>query len=506
MPIFDPAYWSANPIDQTLYQLLVWFGWIPIAIVLLWGFAQMWKNYRQGIYASKLPFILLAVNVPALTEQSPKALENFFSSLVGAKSTLLWKEVWMMGKFQPVFSLEIASTEGRIQFYVRTQARFRDMIEASIYAEYPEAEIDEVEDYTAFAPETYPNEQYDTWGAEFKLKKPDYLPIRTFEDFEDRVTQELKDPLGNILEHLAKMGPGEHFWIQFLIQPAENEWKEAGLKFINESFGKVENTKPGMLSQGVSAALWFPNEILKEATGISLTGEPSPEAEEDIWKAFRLTPIEKMQAEAVLKKISKIGYHTKVRIVYVADNRVYDKAARAPMVKGLLNQYANLNLNGYGLYGAAVPKDDYFWQKWSYPSRQSRLVSAYKSRNFGIGADPGILCTEELATLWHFPTILIKAPLVEKAYARRAEPPVGLPQNLNDLLPVAPGPAGPPSLPGQSEALTDDLEAIPSIAEKFQEPKFAEPLAGEPELPHPERPTHPEPEIEKGEIPPNLPI
>ncbi|MBU0646625.1 hypothetical protein KJ611_04120 [Patescibacteria group bacterium] len=505
MPIFDPAYWSVTSIDQILYQILVWFGWIPIAIVLFWGFAEMWKNYRQGIYAGNLPFILLAINVPALTEQSPKALENFFANLVGSKSTLLWKEVWMAGKTQPVFSLEIASTEGRIQFFLRTQARFRDMVEAGIYAEYPEAEIDEVEDYMAFAPETFPDEKFDTWGTEFKLKKADYFPIRTFVDFEDRLTQELKDPLGSILEHLAKMGPGEHFWIQFLIQPADNEWKDAGIKFINESFGKVDKKKSGLISQGIAGALSIPNEILSEATGISLMGAPAEEAEEDIWKAFRLTPIEKMQADAVLNKVSKIGYHTKVRLVYLADKRVYNKAARAPMVKGLLNQYANLNLNAYGLYGEGTPKDDYFWQKWSYPGRQSKLVSAIKSRSWGIGANPGILSTEELATLWHFPTILIKAPLVEKAYARRGEPPVGLPQSLDYLgLPEAPGPAGPPVLPTQLPA--EDFEEIPAVAEKFEPAVAVEPAV---ELPHPERPTQPEPASENvgaGEIPPNLPI
>lgn len=505
MPIFDPAYWSANSVDQILYQILVWFGWIPITIVLFWGFAQMWKNNRQGIYAGNLPYILLAINVPALTEQSPKALENFFANLVGAKSTLLWKEIWMTGKFQPVFSFEIASTEGRIQFFIRTQARFRDMIEAGIYAEYPEAEIDEVEDYTAFAPESYPDEKWDMWGTEFKLKQPDYFPIRTFSDFEDKLTQELKDPLGSILEHLAKMGPGEHFWIQFLIQSADNDWKKEGIKYINTSFGVEDKPKPSLISQGISSALWLPNELLKEATGVSLTQETTEAAEADIWKAFRLTPIEKMQADAILNKVSKIGYHTKTRIIYVADKRVFAKHSRAPIVKGLLNQYANLNLNAYGLSGSVTPRDDYFWQKWSYPGRQGNLVTAFKTRSFGMGATPGILSTEELATLWHFPTILIKAPLIQKAYARRAEPPVGLPQTFADTgLPGTPGSAGPPILPTKSEAVAEDLKEIPSLAKKFEPPTSEEPAV---DLPKPERPTKPNSEsVGEGQIPPNLPI
>ena len=43
------------------------------------------------------------------------------------------------------------------------------------------------------------------------------------------------------------------------------------------------------------------------------------------------------------------------------------------------------------------------------------------------GATPFMLCTEELATLYHFPTITVKAPLIKKAEAKRAEPPTALP-------------------------------------------------------------------------------
>ena len=444
---------------------------------MIWGVGEIWKNNRQGIYASNLPFILLAINVPSNSEQSPKALENFFADLIGSKSTLLWKEIWFAGKFQPVFSLEIASTEGRIQYYVRTQVRFRDMIEASIYAEYPEAEIDEVEDYMSFAPKTLPDEKYDMWGTEFKLKQPNYLPIRTFVDFEDRLTGELKDPLAGILEHLAKMAPGEHFWLQFLIQPADNDWKEDGIKFINQAYGVEEKDKPGLFSSALTGILSVPNEFLNQLAGVSFLNDSTEDSkEEDPFKAFRMTPVEKTQVEAVLNKISKMGYHTKVRIVYIADKRVFSKSARAPVIKGLLNRYANLNLNAYGIFGPSTPKDDYFWQKWSYYNKQSTLLSAVKSRSFGIGATPGILCTEELATLWHFPTINIKAPMIEKAYARRAEPPVGLPLTFEEIgLPTKPKEEIPSVLPIASEddklVEENDLAEIPEIAKHF-DPDF----------------------------------
>lgn len=40
----------------------------------------------------------------------------------------------------------------------------------------------------------------------------------------------------------------------------------------------------------------------------------------------------------------------------------------------------------------------------------------------------GVLNTEELATLWHFPIeSVVKAPLIQKAPGRKAEPPSSLP-------------------------------------------------------------------------------
>ena len=53
-----------------------------------------------------------------------------------------------------------------------------------------------------------------------------------------------------------------------------------------------------------------------------------------------------------------------------------------------------------------------------------------------------------MATLWHFPAISIKAPLIKKAEAKRAEPPVGLPITFVDqLLPFGPS-ASADILPG----------------------------------------------------------
>ncbi|MBI5370271.1 hypothetical protein HZA85_03725 [Candidatus Uhrbacteria bacterium] len=459
----------SRPIDAIFFDLFLWFGWIPIAITVGWGMVMMWQNNRQGQYVSTYKFIVLAIDVPSMTEQTPKALENLFSNLYGAKSTLTWKETWIVGKLHPVFSFEIISTEGFIQFLVRTQTRFRDVIEAGIYAHYPDAEISEVEDYTKFFSTEFPNAEYEMWGAEFTLDKPTYFPIKTYVDFEDRMTGEIKDPLGYTLEQMAKMRPGEHFWIQILVQPSTNDWIKSGIKHLNDLYGKKEKVKKSAIVSGLETALSWPIEFLAHATSLDLSGLLGVEAEEKK-EPYVLLPLqETKEAEAIHKKIMKVGLGAKIRILYVAKKNVFVKVERTAMVKGILNQYADLTLNKFTLFIPQVPKDDYFWMRWVYTRKQRTLMKAYMTRNWGVGADPFFLNVEEIASLWHFPAISIKAPLVKKAEARRAEPPVGLPFTLSEeTLPnfaMEPEPEiGPPQIPTSMQQEEDASERPPRDA------------------------------------------
>ena len=461
MTPFSEFFWQ-QPIDVQLYLFLLWFGWIPIVGVCIWGFAEVWKFYRQGQYNATLKFVLLAVDVPALTEQSPKSLENFFASLAGAASAFTWKEVWFIGKFQPSFSFEIVSTEGNTQFLVRAQTRYRDIIEAGIYAQYPDAEIFEVEDYTAIAPSYYPNETHEMWGAEMVLKNPNYLPIRTYVDFEDKTAKEekLKDPLGQILEQIGKMRPGEHFWMQMVAQVTDNEWKKEGIDFINTMYGVEKPHKTSAVESGLRALLAVPGLAIEELTTVNISdlilgADPHAAKEPDQWKAFKLSPFQIDQAKAVLAKVSKVGYKVKIRLLYAAKKEVYNKGGRVVFVKGMLNQYANHNR--FGMYPPSIPRDDYFWQKWSYAEKQTKLMKAFKARSFGAGANPMFLNVEEMATLWHFPALGVRAPFVKKSEARRAEPPSGLPIGGEE-----PFPEGPPRSFETASAQTEDLQPAES--------------------------------------------
>ena len=156
------------PPEAMAWRLLVLLGWIPILIAILWGIKEIWLYYIQTNYSRTLKNILLAIDIPKGNEQSPKAVENIFSQLWGSYADPNLIEKYIEGATQESFSFEIASTDGYIQYYVRTNVVFRDFIESIFYAQYPDAEIVEVPDYTQGFPEKFPNDEY---KIEFKTKK-----------------------------------------------------------------------------------------------------------------------------------------------------------------------------------------------------------------------------------------------------------------------------------------------------------------------------------------------
>ncbi|MDA1038084.1 MAG: hypothetical protein O2877_00135 [bacterium] len=220
MPDFtgiDIGVFLNQPIDEVIIDLIWLFGWIPLIIVVAYGLMKAWIELQRRDWRIHRPYVLLAIDVPKLTEQSPKAVENIFAVVVALKSSPSWLETNLMGKNQWRHSFEIISVNGYIQFYVWTEDRYRDTFEAAIYSQYPDAEIAAVDDYVDTVPHYYPNEEYDLWGSEYVLDRENYFPIRTWMDYENKSDKDsLKDPLINLFEGLALMRPGEQMWFQIV--------------------------------------------------------------------------------------------------------------------------------------------------------------------------------------------------------------------------------------------------------------------------------------------------
>ncbi|MDD4900586.1 MAG: hypothetical protein PHS62_00530 [Patescibacteria group bacterium] len=424
------------PPEQIFLTLFLYIGWIPIAITFLYGVIQVWLRYVRLAYGASEKVILLAIDIPRGNAQTPKAVENIFSYLAGAHSTKDLYEKWWLGEWQLYFSFEIVSIEGYVQFLIWTPEKYRHLVDAAIYSQYPDAEITEVNDYTEGIPTKYPDEQYDIFGGEFILVENSVYPIKTYEHFEHMMGEpetQYKDSMATLMDLMSSLKKGEQLWYQILVIPTSSSWNEEGEEEIKKIIGEKSGDK-----NFVDNVLDFILKMLADFSEFvySLWGDIEDNKKEDKdsqFKMMNLKPRQKKQVEEIQEKVGKLGFEVKIRYVYVARKEVMNKNKVTYGMTGYMKQFNFNDLNSYKPDvgdGGTVTKVRYdkIFGKSRVNWRKTKIINAYKFRSDVRGRMTHILNTEELATLWHFPVeASVKAPLIQKAPGRKAEPPAELP-------------------------------------------------------------------------------
>ncbi|MFH1620962.1 MAG: hypothetical protein ABIB04_02660 [Patescibacteria group bacterium] len=412
----------------------MWFfmangGWIILIIFMIWALVKSWVVWRQNIYTAKKQFVVLALDIPRTHEQGPRAVENMFSYLAGGHQSNTWTEQWIVGRTQDNISCEIISIDGQIQFLIRTTRILRDLVEAAVYSQYPDAEITEVEDYARKVPINYPDEEMDAYGFELVPVKPDIYPLKTYTFFEDKVSMEFKDPISALLESFARLGPGEQAWFQMLIKPIDQkEFKKKGDLVVKKMTGQKVEPPRTILDKAVDFPLKTSGYVLEQLVGMG-AGETKAKKEE-FPAMFRITPGERLVIEAIENKMSKIVYLCKIRFMYIAKKQVMSKPRIVNPFIGAIKQFNTNNLQSLkpetkkvGVNGAL-----WFFKAQRNNGRKKRLVMSYRNRSDWSGTKTFHMSTEELATLWHFPhSLQVKTPQLKKTESKRSEPPSNIP-------------------------------------------------------------------------------
>src|SRR3989338_4360311 len=410
---------------------LVWYffiheGWMILILFSLYAYFLFWLHYRRKKYLRGIPQTLLAIDIPKNNEQSLLAVEQIFATLAGIKSgPTLWEKYWL-GKVQLSLSLEIISLEGYIQFLIRTPTQFQDLVEAAVYAQYPEAEITEVDDYIdIISNRSADSDELKFWGAELNLNKPSVYPLKTYPLFEHSLSQSFVDPMASLLEVMSKLGPGEQLGLQIVIAPEDEHWKEPGIKSIKKIIGAEGESKKNIGDTIIDISLEHLEKFSE--TVYSLWGDiKKREDQPAVNKYLFLTTNEKFMVEMMQNKLSKICFASSMRIYYLAHHDVYHRGRGINAIIGALNQFNSSDLNAFKKYKSLTTDRDYFFVKQRIARIHKKLVHLYKERSMH-GSPKFFLSTEELATIYHFPTITVKAPLLLKAVSKKAEPPVSLP-------------------------------------------------------------------------------
>ena len=421
-----------------LWDIIKSWWWLCLPFVLWRPFLFWWLWWRQELWNFAQKAILLEIKMPKEILKPMRAMEQAFTAMWGSVlDPPDWWEKWFEGKTLISIGLEIVSLGGEPHFYIRVQEGRRNAIESAIYSQYPDAEIMLADDYTKSVPQNIPNKDWDLWGTDYQLMKPDVYPIKTYTAFfeEKEAAKEEKriDPLSTLLEGLGTFKPGEQLWIQMTVKPVISTSKpeEGGKDFV-----KMGRAVADKLAKRPDKAK--PKSILEDAADELISGKiPGEKKEEkDIFPAeMRLTPGEKDIVTAVENKISKRCFDSYIRFVYLARRDVYFGGAKA-IPFGFFNQFSTENLNQIKPMSKTITKIhrypilDLIRARRTFVKKR-RLFFRYTKRFppfFPQAGGTFLLNTEEITTMFHFPgRAVAAAPFISRVESKRGEAPLDLP-------------------------------------------------------------------------------
>jgi len=399
-------------------------GWVVLPVLLFFVWRNLWLDYVRLKYQLSINWVVLELRIPQVVDKTPKVMEQVFSGLYALKTKDNWIDKNIKGKQQPHISLDITSINGNIHFFIRSPENYRTLIESQILAQYPEADLVEVEDYTKMLPANIPNEDYDVWGTELAFTKEDAYPIRTYKNFKEDINIDLAhkgfvDPIASLMEVLSDMREGENLWINYMIRPASDCWQKKGAELVDRLLGRGKKKQSSNIIEEVfqffSDMVWI------------LFGRPPEDKKLESEKEKEkkdLSPGQKEVIKAVEESISKHGFHSLIRIVYVARRTVFSRA-NIPAIIGTFNQFSTYNLNGFGPDSKVTPGVNYFFKKTRDYLRKVRLYQG--ARRVRFSKKGMILNVEELATVYHIPSSVVETPTLPKIEAKKVQPPSGLP-------------------------------------------------------------------------------
>lgn len=388
----------------TLVYLILGLG------ILIGAFLWYRRRARLALLAPRiLNSVFLEVTVPKEVTstdrdnepvQQEKEIISVAEQLFATLSHTEKRDLSTFMKGHEFFSFEIVSVEKRISFLINCSSHLQDLMEKQIQAQFPHAQI-----------ELVPPPQIIQSGAaiaavELGLQKKYIFPIKTYKLMES-------DPLNALTNSLSKLSENEAGAIQLVIAPAPLGWrtrvmnrareiqKGKDVEIESHGFGKFINLIFRGLSafeKGISANKNKPQDY--QSQGVS--------REHGAYKP--LTPMQQDAVKRLEEKASKGGFEVNLRIVISGPSQE-QAASHMRNVLSSFMQYTQRPFNGFRVLHknrGKIVKD------FIFRTMRSKL---HKKT---------ILNTEELTSLFHFPTKFTQTPNIKWLGSKRAPAPVNI--------------------------------------------------------------------------------
>ncbi|OGJ59534.1 hypothetical protein A2635_02460 [Candidatus Peribacteria bacterium RIFCSPHIGHO2_01_FULL_51_9] len=351
--------------------------------------------------------ILLHVRPGEENERGPLYME----SVVAALHSLDTK--------QGSVGLELGMAQGKVGFYIRTTPAASELIESQLYAQYPDIDIERVQG-DPFAV----SQDEKVVSIDLQLADPEIFPIKRHPQFDDLLTRANMDPIAGITSALARYPvPGMRGHVQIALAPLPGGFRRRALRFLPLLQKGMASLSPSyaslfariQLARGWRRLLFLPLSFLmggfrawpgfsKIASSWTTQGKIVHDEEEE--RASARSHDREDSVAGARDKVNRLLFLCNVRVSVTFPSSQESLASRKVQeLSGAFRQFALPQSN------ALVPK------------KQSVLPGMH----FGLTQRPYVLSVEEIATLWHVPTILVQTPNLDRVLSRKLEPPNDLP-------------------------------------------------------------------------------
>ncbi len=328
------------------------------------------KNFERG-----LKMVPLLIHLPPLsddTDENGRDVRDLIDENI-SKAQVLYSIIassfkkGFKSKFygQRHFAFEIIGSRGFVHYYAAVPVTLVDVVKQAVISAYPSAQLEEVAEHNIFSPV---GRISGTIGGELSLKEEYAYPIATY--------QELKrDAMQSILNALSTLDKEDGAGIQFLMRPANPEWRKSAQAIATKK-------RKGEKSSSGGDAVW--HWVKQLAVAFAKPPEAKGGGDKD---KKELSSMDQAIVDAIDDKTRYPAYEVLIRVV--ASSNVSQRA------QAILNNM----VAAFSLFDA--PGKNGF--KYTAATDIESFVTAFILRFFPQENTKSVLNSVELATMFHFP-------------------------------------------------------------------------------------------------------
>ena len=389
-------------LDIALDSWLVYLFWLLVIFLLLLFFKKYFTKWlaRSSYFENTIFLVRLPKEKPGdekkgftvqeLREEIAKG-ETIFASIGGLRAQRgFWP--WLLGR-NDHFSFEAVANKKIISFYVIAPKAMDRYLEQQVNAHYPEAVIEEVEDYNIFHP------RGQILAGYLKTRRSFIFPLKTYQKQET-------DPMNSVINIMSKLEENEGLAIQYVVRSAKASWHRQ-VKQVTSKIHQGKTIAEALQTNKIGQTFSFISDMVKAAK------PPTPDPNKQLQQPYRPTAMEEEMLKSIDEKNSKAGLDVNLRIIVSAAN----KGKAQVYLDNLANAFSQYNYYEYG---------NSFRNKITL-KQQKKLINDFIYRRFDASIN-FLLNTEELVSLYHFPLKTAETPNILWLTAKHAPAPTNIPE------------------------------------------------------------------------------